>query len=297
MATFDQVHLAHAGFRLSVCPALGGAVTRFALDDFDLLRPWDGSEQVRRASCFVLAPYSNRIGEGRFDFDGSTHRLRRNSPDHALPIHGLAWKRAWQLEKQGNDHLLLSLTHDPTWGENALDWPFAFELEHEIRLDQQGAWLRLALTNRSDGVMPAGLGWHPYFPRHDGVTLGFAAKQVWLSDEQQLPHEAVDVPPRWDYRQARELGEPGLDHCFSGWDAKAALQWPAAGVTLQIEADSSMAHLVVYTPPAAQGLFAVEPVSHLNNALNQADPAKHGVVYLQPGERLERHCRMRVSRS
>ena len=48
MASLDEVHLAHAGFRLSVCPALGGAITRFALDDFDLLRPWDGSEQVRR---------------------------------------------------------------------------------------------------------------------------------------------------------------------------------------------------------------------------------------------------------
>ena len=295
MASLDELHLSHAGFRLSVCPALGGAITRFALDDFDLLRPWDGIEQVRRASCFVLAPYSNRIGDGLFEMNGEQHRLRLNSAEHDLPIHGVGWKRPWTQAAQEADRLLLTLQHRAE-GEARQDWPFSFELEHELGLDEQGAWMRLVLSNRSDRVMPAGLGWHPYFLRHDGVTLRFAAQQVWLSDDQQLPRKAVDVPERWDYRQARELHEPELDHCFSGWDGTATLQWPAAGVTLQIEADPSMAHLVVYTPPAAQGLFAVERVSHRNDALSTPDPAKHGVVYLQPGERLERRCRLRVTR-
>jgi len=295
MASLDEVHLAHAGFRLSVCSALGGAITRFAVEDFDLLRRWDGSEQVRRASCFVLAPYSNRVGDGLFQTGGESHRLRLNSAEHALPIHGVAWKRPWTLAAQEADRLLLTLQHRAE-GDARQDWPFAFELEHELGLDEQGAWLRLALINRSERVMPAGLGWHPYFLRHAGVTLGFAAEQVWLSDARQLPSEAVDVPPRWDYRQRRALGEPGLDHCFSGWDASATLQWPAAGGRLELEADPSMTHLVVYTPPAAQGFFAVEPVSHRNNALNAPDPGRHGVVYLQPGERLQRRCRLRVTR-
>lgn len=295
MASLDEVHLAHTGFRLSVCPALGGAITRFALDDFDLLRPWEGSEQVRRTSCFVLAPYSNRVGGGMFQADGESHRLRLNSAEHALPIHGVGWKRPWTLAAQEADRLLLTLLHRAE-GDGRQDWPFSFELEHELGLDEQGAWLRLALINRSERVMPAGLGWHPYFPRHAGVTLRFAAEQVWLSDDQQLPSEAVDVPSRWDFRQMRELGEPELDHCFAGWDATATLQWPTAGVRLELEADPSMTHLVVYTPPAAQGFFAVEPVSHRNNALNAPDPARHGVLYLQPGERLERRCCLRVTR-
>ncbi len=295
MASLDEVHLAHAGFRLSVCPALGGAITRFAVEDFDLLRRWDGSEQVRRASCFVLAPYSNRVGDGLFQTGGESHCLRLNSAEHALPIHGVAWRRPWTLAAQEADRLLLTLQHRAE-GDARQDWPFAFELEHELGLDEQGAWLRLALINRSERVMPAGLGWHPYFLRHAGVTLGFAAEQVWLSDARQLPSEAVDVPPRWDYRQPRALGEPGLDHCFSGWDASATLQWPAAGVRLELEAGPSMTHLVVYTPPAAQGFFAVEPVSHRSNALNAPDPGRHGVVYLQPGERLQRRCRLRVTR-
>lgn len=295
MTALSEHHLRHAGFHLSVCPALGGAITRFALDDFDLLRPWDGSEQVRRTGCFVLAPYSNRIGSGLFHVAGEPQRLRLNSPEHALPIHGVAWKRPWTVAAQQADRLLLTLRHRAE-GDARLDWPYSFELEQEICLDQQGARLRLALINRSNRIMPAGLGWHPYFPRHDGVTLRFAAGQVWLSDEQQLPREAVGVPSLWDYRQARELGEPRLDHCFSGWDSTATLQWPGAGVALQIEADPSMAHLVVYTPPATEGFFAVEPVSHLNNALNQARPDEHGVRYLQPGDCLQRHCRLRVSR-
>ena len=127
MASLDEVHLAHAGFRLSVCPALGGAITRFALDDFDLLRPWDGSEQVRRTSCFVLAPYSNRVGGGMFQTDGESHRLRLNSAEHALPIHGVGWKRSWTLAAQEVDRLLLTLLHRAE-GDARQDWPFSFEL-------------------------------------------------------------------------------------------------------------------------------------------------------------------------
>ncbi len=145
MLVLDELHLARGGFQLAVCPALGGAITRFAFEGFDLLRPWDGSEQVRRTGCFVLAPYSNRIAAGRFDFDGSAHHLRRNSADHALPIHGVAWKRAWQLDEQGADHLLLSLAHEPSQDENAADWPFAFHLSQRLQLLDEGLALEPVL--------------------------------------------------------------------------------------------------------------------------------------------------------
>ncbi|OCX91151.1 MAG: aldose epimerase [Pseudomonas sp. CO183] len=292
MASFDELHLTRGGFQLAVRPALGGAITRFAFDGFDLLRPWDGSEQVRRTGCFVLAPYSNRVADGRFDFDGSSHQLRRNSADHALPIHGVAWKRAWQLDERGADHLLLSLSHDPCEGENAADWPFAFHLSQRLQLLDDGLALELRLHNRDSRPMPAGLGWHPYFPRHAGVELQFTAEAVWLADEQQLPLHQAAIPASWDFRQLRAVDEPGLDNNFSGWNGQARLCWPEQRLSLAIEAGPGLQHLIVYTPPAVQGFIAVEPVSHANGALNRG---AEGLEILAPGQTLIRDCRWRLS--
>jgi len=292
MACFDELHLSRAGFQLAVCPALGGAITRFAFDGVDLLRPWDGSEQVRRTGCFVLAPYSNRVADGCFDFDGSSHQLRRNSADHALPIHGVAWKRAWQLDERGADHLLLSLSHDPCEGENAADWPFAFHLSQRLHLLDDGLALELRLHNRDSRAMPAGLGWHPYFPRHAGVELQFTAEAVWQADEQQLPLRQAAIPAGWDFSQLRAVDEPGLDNNFSGWNGQARLCWPEQRLSLAIEAGPGLQHLIVYTPPAVQGFIAVEPVSHANGALNRG---AEGLEILAPGQTLIRDCRWRLS--
>ena len=43
------------------------------------------------------------------------------------------------------------------------------------------------------------------------------------------------------------------------------ITWPDRRTT--IEADASLRHLVVYTPPRER-FFCVEPVSHMNDAIN-----------------------------
>ncbi|MFL9812847.1 aldose 1-epimerase [Stutzerimonas sp. VN223-3] len=290
----SETHLQKGPLRLSICPALGGAITRLTFDGIDLLRPWDGSDSVRRTGCFVLAPFSNRVGNGGFEFEGERYSLRNLSPDHPLPIHGVAWKRSWMLTAQSETELTLRLTHQPE-GEGTSDWPFAFELEHELRLNEQGVELSLNLRNTDTRSMPAGLGWHPYLARHDDCVLQFAAQSVWLNDERNLPAELVRVPAQWDFRQPQRLAEPGLDNCFVGWDGRAWIHWPEKGIALTMT--SALQHLVVFTPPAEMGFFAVEPVSHANNALGMHDPMTNGIRILAPGEAMTANCRISIERS
>jgi aldose 1-epimerase len=70
-----------------------------------------------------------------------------------------------------------------------------------------------------------------------------------------------------------------VDHCFDGWSGTAHLRDELLHVTLS----ASLARLVVFTNDQ-KDFIAVEPVSHVNNAMNQADAAALGVVILQPGE-------------
>jgi hypothetical protein len=61
----------------------------------------------------------------------------------------------------------------------------------------------------------------------------------------------------------------------------------------RIEADPVFGHLIVYVPPA-RDFFAVEPVSHMNNAVNRPDVTDNGLRHLAPGERLTGSVRFSV---
>lgn len=69
------------------------------------------------------------------------------------------------------------------------------------------------------------------------------------------------------------------DHCFEGWSGRVDLtdEWLHATI------ESTMPRLIVYTHPS-KDFVAIEPVSHVSNAVNHADPKSLGVRTLQSGE-------------
>lgn len=274
-----------------VLPSLGGALGYLRLGSFELLRPWDGSDSVRRSACYPLVPYSNRVAHGRFCANGQVQQLRGNFGDHPHPLHGLGWQRAWQVDAHSPQSCRLSLRHH-AHGADAEDWPWDFVAWQSIVLSEEGLHLHLGLTNLSGQPMPAGLGWHPYFERQGELRLAFSATRVWQAGPDGLPAERTAVPETWDFRQPRAAGAVGLDNCFEGWDARASLFWPDAQVGLRLQAGPGLEHLVVFTPPAPADFIAVEPVSHLNNAINFPTPTAHGLVWLAPGASTERELRL-----
>lgn len=274
-----------------VLPSLGGALGYLRLGSFELLRPWDGTDSVRRTACYPLVPYSNRIAHGRFCANGEPQQLRRNFGDHPHPLHGLGWQRAWQVDAHSPHSCQLSLRHQAR-GADAEDWPWDFVAWQCITLSGDGLRLRLGLTNLSEQSMPVGLGWHPYFERQGELQLGFSAAHVWHAGADGLPVERTALPEPWDFGLPQAIGAVGLDNCFEGWDARASLYWPEAQVGLRMEAGPGLEHLVVFTPPAPADFIAVEPVSHLNNAINFPTPTAHGLVWLAPGASIERELRL-----
>lgn len=248
-----------------VAPESGGAVAGWMHGPVRLLRmPLTEAVlqgDVHGMGYFPLLPYANRIGQGQFTWEGQRYQLRHNIPGHPHSLHGVGWARPWQIEALAEAAITLSLRHEPDD-----DWPFAFEAEHRIELEPSGLRLSLSLTNRHAGPAPAGLGFHPYFPRGAGATLRFEAAQVWQTDASLLPSEKTAIPPDWDHRAGRPVGSLVLDNCFIGWPHRAEIAWPTHQLT--IEADPLFGNLQVYTPPG-QPFFAVEPVSHIPDEINR----------------------------
>ena len=274
---------------LVLAPEFGGAIVGWMFGTMPLLRRPEPdavvSGNVRGLACFPLVPFSNRIAHGRFRWDGTDHLLDRNFGDHPHTIHGVGWQRAWEVSAVGTASATLTLRHDAA-DEQVRAWPFAFAAEQRFTLTPDALHVALTLRNLHRSAAPAGIGLHPYFPRNGAPTLRFNAARVWLNDANSLPAESVPVPPEWDHSRAQRIGSASLDNCFAGWDREAHIVWASHDLALRIEADAPFRHLIVYTPPG-QDYFCVEPVSHMNDAINRMDSATgHGLRILEPGETL-----------
>ena len=281
-----------------LAPEIGGAIIGWTIGATPLLRrPQPDailSGDVRGMACFPLVPYSNRIAHGRFHWAGDDHVLARNFGDHSHTIHGIGWQRAWQVTAADATSATLTLQHDATDGQ-AQSWPFAFAAKQRFMLNADALDVVLTLRNLHRSPVPAGLGLHPYFPRAGTATLRFNATRVWMNGADMLPTESAAIPRTWDHASGQRIGAVALDNCFAGWDGEAHIAWPPDGPVLTITADGLFQHLIVYAPPGRH-FFCVEPVSHMNDAINRvATVPQHGMRILAPGEVMQGQIKFRLT--
>ena len=279
-------------FTAGVIPQLGGALAWFGPADnvgIDFVRPssaraW-GEQNVRLTSSYPLVPFSNRIGDGRFRFEGVDYALRPNASISPHPLHGIGWLRTWSVTSATRGSVVLSLTHACRGPEDS-EWPWTFAATQTITLDEAGLHMTLSLTNHDSRAMPAGIGMHPFFPKSPKMELQCAAAGVWLNDDRMLPRALTNVPPEWNFTEQKPVAELTVDNCFAGWTRSALLTWPERHWALRLEASEAFGHLILFTSPGRDSI-AIEPVSHVNNAVNLA-PARDdtGLAILAPGATL-----------
>jgi aldose 1-epimerase len=207
--------------------------------------------------------------------------LAPNHPPECHAIHGLGFQSPWSLVDLRPAAAVLEHRHAPD------AWPWAYRAEQRITLTPAGLALELGLTNESDAPMPAGLGWHPYFPRTAETTLTARVGGLWLTDAEVLPLVRVTPPPEQDPGRGLRVDRVALDNPFADWDGHAVVAWPERRARLRIAAGPPLGWLVVYTPPA-RPFFCVEPVSHVTDAFNLAAAGRTdtGTLLVGPGETL-----------
>ncbi|HXC54183.1 MAG TPA: aldose 1-epimerase [Rhizomicrobium sp.] len=260
-----MITLRSGGAELDLLPKIGGAVSRFAVDGSDVLRPAPpGTTDVLQTACFALVPFANRIAHGAFAFRGEAVRLKRNFGDHPHALHGQGWQNEWSVRAQTRDSAVLAFAH----GADA--WPWDYAAEQAFVLTPDSLRLELTLSNRSARAMPASLGFHPYFPRTERSRLQAEIAGVWLSDATAIPTVKAQASHFLDLAGGAALGAaPFVDHCHFGWKGAARIAQPENGRRLLLGASPELGFLHVFVPPNAD-FFCVEPVSAMPDAFNRA---------------------------
>lgn len=270
-----------------VAPAIGGAIASFRWQGgdgaIDWFRPATAAALAGRDAgelgCFPLAPYSNRIRDSRFSFEGREIDLKGKRPGDPHFEHGHAWRNPWSVVSRTADSVAIRYVHEPD------AWPWRFAVEQQIGVATGALSVRIELKNLDATPMPGGLGLHPYFPATPGTRLDARVDGMWWTDAEILPTVHGDVPAGADPNAGLVVSEAELDTVFTGWGRTARLTWPERGAALNLEATAPLDNLVLYTPEGA-GHFCVEPVSNVTDAFNLANygVAGSGRFVLTPRE-------------
>jgi aldose 1-epimerase len=273
----------HAGaLRLALRPDLGGCIAGLWHRGSAILRSSEPAAlgASRASASYPLVPYSNRLGYRKFRWKGHDHTTQPNFDDSPHSLHGVGWRRPWEIVSSSALEVVLRLRH----GGDA-DWPFAFEATQYFTLTPQSMSVQMVFTNSAEVAQPVGLGWHPYFPKRSRSRLHIELSDRWDSDATQLPIRKV-AQPGID----SDVAHLDFDNCFEGWKGPARIR----DEKFSLQLTSSLRYLVVFTPQD-RDYFCVEPVSHVSNAIHMADPAAHGLRTVAAGESFEAWMKLEVA--
>jgi aldose 1-epimerase len=266
------------------------------LDEAELL----AQDGVRNG---VLAPFPNRIADGRYRFAGQDHDLLPGHGRLARPevYHGFARGTVFELADARTEPHGARLTFRSTGirpGRHP-GYPFSIDLDVSYRITADGIGVEVLATNTGPDPAPYAAGWHPYFrlaSAIDELTLQIPADTLIRTDQALIPFEGPDTflalehCPPMDFRRPRRLGAAVIDACYGGLRpgpdgrAETVLRDPATGSELRIWQHSGYLHVFTGDTLARdrRRSIALEPVETLTNAFNREDSAT--ALRIEPGE-------------
>ena len=213
-----QHEIAH-GDQVAVVTEVGGTLRRYDVGGRRVLDGFEASAIADGGRGQVLAPWPNRVADGRWSWEGSRPPAPADGgaqpqrDPRAGPLGRLDARRA---------HPRMSVTMATTvWPTPG--YPFLLEMTATYRLGDDGLTTQLRARNAGDRPAPYGVGQHPYFTAGtdlvDTTLLTVPARTRLLTDERGNPtgREAVDGSP-YDFRVARPIGDLQLDTAYTDLD-------------------------------------------------------------------------------
>lgn len=287
----DEYVLERGGYK-AVVTEVGGGLRVLVHEDRDLILGYAQDEVRPRSRGALLAPWPNRVVDGRYPFDGEAYQLDINEVARGHALHGLvSWAR-FDLLDSDSSSVVLGHHLVPRPG-----YPFCLQVVARYALGETGLTCAVSARNVGEQRLPYGLGSHPYLLGGDGRvdewTLELPAEQVLeVTDDRLVPTglHAVAGTER-DFRTARRIGTAEVDHAFTGltpdrYGHVRARVLGADGRGAECEWDPvSLPWVQVHTadlpdPDQSRLGLALEPMTCPPDAFNSGKD----LVVLDPGE-------------
>ncbi len=290
-ATGDQWVIGH-GHQRAVVTEVGATLRSFTKEDRAVVAGFGSDQWSTGGRGQVLAPWPNRLGEGRYTFEGVESQVPLDEPSRGNAIHGLVRWMPWRMMSRAQNRVALACQLHPSPA-----YPFALGLTIEYRLGRDGLTVVTEAENVGQADLPFGLGFHPYLTvgtaSVDHVRLRVPATQRLVTDDRGLPTGRAPVGgTEFDFNPGRLIGVTRLDTGFTGLlrDAdgcsRVELDHPDGDGGATVWADERFAYFMVYTGDTLdvgerRTALAVEPMSCPPDAFRSGID----LVVLRPGAR------------
>jgi aldose 1-epimerase len=288
--TGEQLELAY-GDQTAVVVLVGGGLRAYDAVGRSVVDGYDVSARVDGGRGQVLAPWPNRVRDGRYRWAGHDQQLALSEAKTHNASHGLVRWTEWSVLDRAPARVSVGTRVWPQPG-----YPFLLDVTADYALDDDGLTVTLTGSNAGDTALPYGVGQHPYVSAGTGLVdeavLTVPAAAWMRTDERGLPTstEPVEGTP-WDFRTGRQIGDTVLDTPFAELTRDGAGRvvvrlaaadgrhgvdvWGGAGTDyLQVFSGDTL------PPQRRRRGLAVEPMSCPPDALNSGI----GLVRLEPGQ-------------
>ena len=289
-----EQHRIDGGGYSAVVAQLGASLRVLRTDDVDLVAPWEADELRPVYRGALLAPWPNRITDGRYSFGGEDHQLPLTEVPRRTAIHGLVVWQPWDRVAGQPDTVELASRVWPQAG-----YPWSLDLHVRYAVGHEGLTTTLSARNTGSRPAPYGCSAHPYLlagpGRVDDWSVEVPASEVLEVDADRLvpgnPPRTRGVTGDLDLRRRRPLAGVQLDHAFTGLGGGrvCARVRSGDGSGVEISWDSDVLPWVqVHTadrpePELDRAGLAVEPMTCPPDAFRSG----RDLVVLQPGQEHE----------
>jgi aldose 1-epimerase len=290
-------HALRAGDYEAVVASVGATLRSLTYRGRDLVVPFEADEVRPAHRGATLAPWPNRVVDGKYSFGGRDFQLPLTEPARSHALHGLATWLDFEAIDKGPDHVTLAAVIQPQ-----TFYPWRLVVTTTFSLGPAGLTQSVTAHNESDEPAPWGTGPHPYLVagdgRVDGWTLELPATQVLaVTPDRLIPTDLVAVdaedPERFDFRSSRQIGAVEIDHAYSGLvrdaDGNATVRVTGpSGSGVEMSWDAACPWVQVHTadkPDAAQSRLglAVEPMTCAPDAFNAGSyDYDAGLIVIEP---------------
>lgn len=278
------IPLRHGDYSAEIA-SVGASLRSLMVDGRDLVVPFAADEVRPLYRGVMLAPWPNRVVDGRYTFDGAAQQLAITEPDRGHALHGLVVWSDFRVVSRSTDAVVLETEVVPQAG-----YPHPLRVEVEHRLTDDGLRTRITTTNLGADRAPYGSSGHPYLVagpgRVDEWTLEVAADSVLEVDPERLvPQGLAPVAGGpFDFAAPRRIGDLFIDHAFTDLRAHRVRLLAADGHGVELRWDAVAPWVQLHTgdrpePAYHRAGLAVEPMTGPPDAFNSGTD----LVVLEPG--------------
>ncbi|GAB3226399.1 aldose 1-epimerase family protein [Glycomyces halotolerans] len=266
---------------------VGGGVRSYTHRGRQVVTTYGDEELAPGWAGHVLAPWPNRVRDGKYSYGGEEHQLPINEVHTNSALHGFAAWADWTASEVTDTSVTLECRIPARPG-----YPWTLLLRTRWSVGPGGLRAAHTVSNPGTRTAPFGLGTHCYLAaggldRVDDATLHVPAKKKLKLDKQQIPVGQTSA----DLAEPTVLGDRAIDDAYGqlerGSDGKAEVRLadPVTGAATVVWMDESFDWVHIYTSDGLEGdryraAVAIEPTTCPPNALGSGED----LVELSPSE-------------